>query len=163
MQVYLESDPHDRLEIHNKISSHICSSSASLYVPGFSYWSGKKLYKCMYCNKKIPIRARDYHKGSEPNNKDEHYSIYCPQCDEYYTWEPHYDGFDQIIMCNKRNAVCIGPYFRGYQEHYKNDTGKTDELRDPDYIIPNPPTCLPRKQLGQYIREQIIILTEKKG
>jgi hypothetical protein len=95
----------------------------------------------------------------EDNNIDEYYSWTCNKCHEMVRWECNFDGYDEITLVNKRNAVCEGDYFCGYQQHYGawgSGVGAVDLSEYIAYQIPDPPLELSKRELGQYLSAQIL-------
>lgn len=151
--VYIEADSQKRLGLH-KTLQNAGKYSASLYLPTFECYSGLRLYKCPYCNNKLPVTSKHYRYGMNDNNIDESYSWICDKCDEMVRWEPNFDGFDELITVNRRNAVCTGDYFRSHRPHWTDETA-TDLAHYRTYEIPDPPSNLSKEALGQYLSKQI--------
>jgi hypothetical protein len=149
--VFIESDGQQRLKLHRTLFKNNIHS-ASLHLPGFSCET-RRFYKCPHCRHSLPVVSKYYCYGSEDNNFDESYFWICPTCDETVRWEPNYDGHDEVKCINKKNAVCIGEYFKGYQYHYTGlvSDDNTYDVMPPHHLIPAPTEILNRKDLGQYI------------
>src|SRR5579872_391262 len=100
-------------EIRNYIHSYLETNNTNnngnighigLFVQRFPN-EEKTFMKCEDCDKLVRLH---YHYGCMKNNQDEYYSGYCDGCDECYSYEPNYDGCNDIIRTNTNNVVCIG-------------------------------------------------------
>ena len=85
-----------------------------------------RYYECIDCNKNLLIKSSDYNYGHCENNIDEHYRLYCKKCDEYYTYEPNFDGDLHIKYVKRNNAIVIGTYLQNKQSRIIED--KFNEL-----------------------------------
>ena len=123
-----------------------------------------RFYKCVYCDKKIPILKENYGYGCMDNNKDEYYYIECKECDYSFCWECNYDSHDNIVTncIPKNNMIVFGNYIKHCQKQNNisdNEYNKKELIdylkRKKIHIIEAPNKILSKKQFIDYINKEI--------
>lgn len=121
-----------------------------------------RFLQCPCCDcKNVPVLSDNYHYGYEYNNKDESYSCECPDCDEYFSWEPNYDCLDfRVIPLN--NVICFSNYFKNYDKSkysYSKNIEKVEVCQvlneSKFYIVKVPLGNLNKKKLGEFITHEL--------
>lgn len=116
MKVYVSSNLETRKKLHDYFDSQQLFST-SFYCDRFDTET-KRYWKC-YCGQDHQFGRDDYRYGSEDNNSDEYYAIYCPTYDEVIYWEPNYDGHDRVRTVCFNNVICVGDCLKNVSKKKK--------------------------------------------
>lgn len=132
----------------------------------------KRVSKCINCNcsANVPILKKNYCYGSMENNKDEYYHITCYKCDRRWTWEPNYDGCDNVHYYDDNNCILIGNFLGLKYNSHKNREWKKVKKNDIESIVKeceiqiiNKPTkVLKKKILQQFVNDEMLLFKKIK-
>ena len=156
------ADSFERLQVHLLLEKRYPDMpKRSMYISSFET-DGCRLFKhTCRCgpDKLIRITPADYSKGTEGNNKDESYSLYCEQCDENISWEPNYD--DGVYTPRRNNAiiygVCVLPK-KKYTPRGPVDNTLQREVKVYEIAAPSADLMRDKNKLSEYITQKISYL-----
>ncbi len=71
-----------------------------------------RCYDCDYSR----VNIDESHDGIMSNNIDEYCSGECPRCNAIISFEPHYEGWDDVKTIKRNNVIAFGSLFQGYNK-----------------------------------------------
>lgn len=130
-------------------SKHFCGERTMTFI------------KCYHCgNKRAPVN--NYHYGTMDNNMDEWRSGECNKCGKNNSWEPNFEGWDDITLVFSNNMIALGDYFTGYNIPKHATPGDIERcdieniLKHTNiYNISSPKILMNKKDVTKYIDDKL--------
>jgi hypothetical protein len=124
----------------------------------------RRFLKCIECsNKSVPILTEKYCYGYSENNEDEYYHVECKKCERRWSWEPNYDGYDDVRSFDENNCILVGNYMKLKYNPHKNTIQKkitADDVKDivgkcQIQLIKRPEKILKNQDLQKFVNDEM--------